>query len=1294
MVARRLRLMLVASLCGLTCVLWAGAASAVAAPLFSGSGEEAGQIGNLFGVYGMAVDRATGDVYVSDRSNQRVDKFDGSGKFLMAWGWGVANGAQELQTCTTSCRVGDEGYGPGELCLNQGLAVDNDPLSASYGDVYVESFCGRDVEKFDSSGKFLLAFGGHVNETTDGNVCVAGEACRGGTTGAGDGEFEWSAHGNYIAVGPGGAVYVGDKARVQVFEPSGAWKENISLSALSSTGDVTALAVDSAGDVFVKDEEVAGVREFEPNGVEKGTQFDAGSTAVAAVALDGSGDLYVVDESGGVHFLEYGPSGKGLASFGLGTLASASGGVVFDEALGELLVYGSDGSGELDFGLGVWGFTLPGPGPLVEPGSESATPGQRGTATLEASVNPEGNETTYRFEYVDQAHFQANGYASATSTPAVSIGSSIEDQPASAHLTGLVPGETYHYRVVATNSQGTTIGLDGTVTTVEPALVEGPWAVNVAGTSVTLEARIDPLGASTEYRLEYGTSTSYGHTLAGDVGEGTEYVPIGYHEQELQPGTVYHYRIVTVNEVGTVEGSDHTFTTQTAGGELALPDERAWELVSPANKEGALIEPPAASGEMGEVQAAAEGNAISYVTTQSVGEKPEGKTYLSQVLSSRGSSGWGSENITIPYRLPKEENGEELFEAQPEYRFFSSDLSLAVIEPKSALFAPLPEAKERTLYLRDDANGTYVPLVNDNNVPPGTKYGGRGGNEGAGGSLHFRGATPDLSHVLLESAEALTPEAKEGCPQNNCGGVYPANLYEWSAGRLQLVNVWPDGETQPGVSLPGGSEATEHVISSDGRRIVWSLPDARSTSPIYVRDMVEDKTAQVSGRKDPLFQTMSSDGSRIFYLEGGDLYEFDVDSGIRTDLTADHGAGESGAGVKEALLGVSKDGSYVYFVATGVLANGAVRGEDNLYILHDVGSEWKTTHIASISGEDEKDWGQQSAYEGVQFALTSSRISPDGRYLAFMSNRSLTGYDNIDASSGQPDEEVYLYDATSDRLTCASCNPTGARPVGVLDTYNGTGALLVDRLGSWAANTYLSGSRDHWLAGSVPGWEKAGVTTVYQPRYLSDSGRLFFDSPDALVSQDTNGLEDVYEYEPAGIGGCTSASVTFGENSDGCVNLISSGSSSGESAFVDASENGDDAFFVTSSRLTAADYDTSYDMYDAHVCSASVPCVALPVSAPPCTSGDSCKAAPSPQPEIFGPAPSATFSGTGNVVSSSSGGAVKSKTLTQAQKLARALAACRKKKGKGKRAACERQARRRYPAKQARKAKATRKGHG
>jgi hypothetical protein len=159
---------------------------------------------------------------------------------------------------------------------------------------------------------------------------------------------------------------------------------------------------------------------------------------------------------------------------------------------------------------------------------------------------------------------------------------------------------------------------------------------------------------------------------------------------------------------------------------------------------------------------------------------------------------------------------------------------------------------------------------------------------------------------------------------------------------------------------------------------------------------------------------------------------------------------------------------------------------------------------------------------------------------------------------------------------------------------------------------------------------------------------LFFDSADTLVPQDTNGKEDVYEYEPEGVGGssgCTGASATFSKASDGCVGLISSGASSEESAFLDASETGDDVFFITASKLVDGDVDGAYDVYDAHVCgSEGVACTTEALVPPPCTTAESCKAAATPQPLIFGAPSSATFSGAGNLPSMPAAPAVKPKS--------------------------------------------------
>ncbi len=1295
-----------ASLCGLLCVLAMGVVPAAAgATQFGAEGREAGQLNGAFGV---GLDQETGDVYVGEFGGGRVSKFDGSGSFLFAWGWRVneEHPAVELQTCTvaTGCLGGNEGSGAGQFTGTggaEGVAVDNDPLSFSYKDVYVVDFSNHRVQKFDPSGKFLLMFGGHVNEAKDNtpaateaekDVCIAGEACTRGSEGTDDGEFEWAYKDSYIAVGPGGAVYVGDKARVQVFEPSGAWRENVSLTGLSSTGKVTALTVDSAGDMFLADEGVAGVREFEPGGIEKATQFDAGSTSIEAITVDKAGELFVADGTGGFHIAEYDPSGVQLSSFGSKTAGEARG-IVFSESLDELYTstYAS-----------IFVLTPSAPGPVIAPESERATAELRGAATLEAVVNPEGNATTAHFEYVDDKSFKENGYASATSTKPQSIGSSFGEEQVTIHLPAktLLPGVTYHWRVVAVDSSNrAATAPDQSFQEIPAALVEGPWASNVAGTSATLSASIDPQGANTTYRLEYGTGSSYEHVFSGNVGEGMGYVTVSYHIQELQGHTTYNYRLVTESEVGTVE-IVHSFTTQPAGEERNLPDGRAWELVSPPDKQAASIGPPGGGlHEESLTQAAIDGNALTYKVREPIGENTVGHIWGAQILSTRTADGWRTQDIAGRGGLPPEGETakEDLLSAIENWRLFSPNLSQGLMEPGPRGTPPQSaEATERTLYLRDSATGDFQPLESEADVPVGLKFGDE--------EMVYYTATPDLSHVVLGTWKALTPEAVSEV--SSCSkGCANLNVYEWYDGRLQLVNVLPNGTTSPGATAANAMssfawEMTGRApISSDGRWVVWKYggltPPEGDKVSLYVRDMVNKQTFKVGG-PNARFEAMSSDGSKIFYVEtekgsNGDLHVFDTATDTQTDLTAGHGSAEPSAGVQNAVIGTSQDGSYVYFVATGVLASGAVSGADNLYMLHDGSGGWVTTYIASLSEEDEHTWGSEGGTTISPWQV-DSEVSPSGRYMAFMSNSPLTGYDNRDAVSGQRDEEVFLYDAASNRLACASCNPTGARPVGVLDQ----GSLLVDSEEAWCGHCGLHGGSDHWLAGSLVAWSNLSNRASYQPRYVMDSGRLFFNSPDALVPQDTNGLEDVYQYEPSGVGSCTEAtssgSTVYAPSEAGCVGLISSGQSSAESGFMDSSESGDDVFFVTSSKLVSGDYDNAYDVYDAHVCTSAAPCRAEPVSPPECTSGDSCKAAPSPQPTIFGATPSATFSGVGNVAAASSG-VVVSKSLTRTQKLARALRVCRKKKGRKKKAVCERQARKSYGAKKSGKAKTTRKGN-
>ena len=114
------------------------------------------------------------------------------------------------------------------------------------------------------------------------------------------------------------------------------------------------------------------------------------------------------------------------------------------------------------------------------------------------------------------------------------------------------------------------------------------------------------------------------------------------------------------------------------------------------------------------------------------------------------------------------------------------------------------------------------------------------------------------------------------------------------------------------------------------------------------------------------------------------------------------------------------------------------------------------------------------------------------------------------------------------------------------------------------------------------------------------------------------------------MGGCTGTLPTYSQSDGGCVSLISAGTSGEESAFLDASESGDDVFFLTRSRLNPQDVDNALDVYDAHVCSAEAPCLPEPPPPAPACEGDACQQPATPP--VDATPGSLTFNGAGNVL--------------------------------------------------------------
>jgi hypothetical protein len=837
-----------------------------------------------------------------------------------------------------------------------------------------------------------------------------------------------------------------------------------------------------------------------------------------------------------------------------------------------------------------------------------------------------------------------------------------------------------------------------------PATIGQAWSAEVTATSATLNATINPGGAPASYYFQYSTVETTACTslctavpaAPGEaIGDGASDVSVTPRTiQGLLPGAVYHYRAVAVSEpeVGvfaTVDGPDQTFTTQTLGGS-GLPDGRAWELVSPPNKHGSLIEP---IGQEGIIQASASGNAITYHANAPFGGEPAGYANEQQMLSSRGTSGWATRDVAIPHvgaTGASEGIGED-------YRYFSTDLSTALVQPAGAFTALSPEASEQTVYSRADfpageatalcptaeqksaGVSCFTPLVTGKpgvaNVPLGTVFGELGNTGGEVGPCpsisatcgpQFAGATPDAKHVIISTSVVPVDLTTTPAP----GG----GLYEWTGGALTLVSVLPEAEGATPAITPILA-AARNAVSADGSRVFWTGLNG-SGEHLYMRDLDRNETVELDAGLGGIgrFQIASTDGRVAFFTDDESLYEcvFVISGGkLQCELA------NLGSALPGQVTGASEDGAWVYFVSNAVLAAGAPAGTCigsreapgatcALYVRHD----HETKLVAVLSGADYPDWARGPL--GSELQGLTARVSPTGHWLAFMSQRSLTGYDNRDANSGVPDEEVYLYNALREELRCASCNPTGSRPVG--EEYGAADKRVGgDRI--WNVNT-----DQRSLAANIPGWTPwANSAAQYQSRYLSNTGRLFFNSHEALVPQDTNGTWDVYEYEPPGIGSCKTTEVTFDATSNGCVNLISSGTAAGESAFLDASETGGDVFFMTLGKLASQDFDTSYDVYDAHECTSLSPCTTAAVSPPECTTAEACRAAPAPQPAVFGSPPSATFSGAGNFAPAPPPAASpKTTARLKTEKLSRALRICRKDKQKAKRVKCEKRARQKY----------------
>jgi hypothetical protein len=702
-----------------------------------------------------------------------------------------------------------------------------------------------------------------------------------------------------------------------------------------------------------------------------------------------------------------------------------------------------------------------------------------------------------------------------------------------------------------------------------------------------------------------------------------------------------------------------------AGAE-ALPDGRAYELVTPVEKNGLLPEA---------VAIASSGGAVDWQAPGACCGATSGAEELYQ--SRRGSEGWSTSALTPTPSAPL------LGLLQEQLRVFSTPDLAATIFTTPASYAP-GDAEDGALNLYLFGPESAVTWLSQGPL-------GGSGPDGA----TFDGATPDAETVVFSSAAQLT---------SNATGLSelptpPEYLYarDLATGQTSLVDVEDGGKpvSPDGASLGDGGYlghedlspdtfgTTTNALSSDGSKVFFESPpygleDVRPSPPshLYMRDLRDASTTPLD---DPAsagfarYDGASEDGSLVFFTSteglGGDpytdpeLYEANTTErqiGPAPPMSVVPVSAGAGAGgyVDGHLIGetaISNDGSHVYFAAEGVLAGNtdarserASAGAPNFYVFDTRSGQ--TTFIATLAERDVDTRGEPGPLVREPDVQRPAVPTPDGSVLVFASSANLTGQNAAGPST------TLTAEAANGATTITVASTAGidvgrtielgnsfplhtdsARVTAVTDathltlasplSFGHEAGTAVTQLSVFELYRYSTEDGSLVCVSCVPaGVAPRGSATLgdsgggsYGPAGLpvpmsSDGSRVFFDTADSLVAGDVNGnapstgpfgaslAEDVYEWE------------------DGQVHLISPGRSTG-SVLDGTTPSGEDVFFTTAFPLVPQDTDGFADIYDARVAGG----FPEPPEPPPPCSDASCRPSPVPPPSF--PAPASTLSG-------------------------------------------------------------------
>ncbi|HST55932.1 MAG TPA: hypothetical protein VLJ42_08565 [Solirubrobacteraceae bacterium] len=606
----------------------------------------------------------------------------------------------------------------------------------------------------------------------------------------------------------------------------------------------------------------------------------------------------------------------------------------------------------------------------------------------------------------------------------------------------------------------------------------------------------------------------------------------------------------------------------------ALPDGRVYEQVSPALKNG--FDAGAPSGTVLYALAAGDGDGVFYASRGAMGEATRGLQEYS--VSLRGADGWQTRSAVPPTQVAILNAGGHI----PLWPVPSRDLSSFLFSAGDTFVAGNPESPTSlsgALNLgHADGSVEWVTRPQIANPVPAP---------GSIGTSLFQpvGGTPDLSTVYFWGAPTLLPEDAVRAPS----AATAWGLYEYSHGVLGPAGTLPDGSEDPGGVAPASTGNTNREASDNVSAEAFGNQVSRDGSTLWFVSP-DPGTGLVAGpARVELYVRRGGHSTLVSHLPGdptalapSGVTPVQTLNGLASDTLAHQyafGAADGSAAIFQSGDALTADApsdgsvkSYRYDVATNTVqylpgvagATVVVASDDARRFLFGDGNH---TRIGVWDDGAIKTLATVGASQ-----VAPARVTASGSVFVFSTAAPVPG-----AGDSGGVVQVYRYDVAQDRTVCVSCPPVG-----------------------------VVASGDATLANQFPAGTTGGE--LWAPQDVSaDGGRVFFSSPDALVSQDGNGQLDVYEWSVAG-----------------GVSLISSGRSARPSFVLDSSASGDDVFFATTEGLVVGDRDGSYDVYDARVDGG----FAQSDQTAPCA-GDACRSGLS-GPVVVVSAGSSRFSGAGD----------------------------------------------------------------